>query len=196
MKNSYVENHAMSEQYQTIMRREKLITPIVISLAKEFGCGLAGLENRIKSYRSAKEKVSVRSSVNDFFKMNDMVRYTFIVPEETFGNTVNSMIEVMDNYGITVRKAINCWKENCVEYNGIVLLTRIKGINVEIQIHTESSYRTYVSKYVPAYKQYRAENDEIQKEILHHRLMNISRGQKMPMNADKINTNIIKENVV
>lgn len=194
--NSYVENHNLSEQYQTIMRREKLITPIVISIAKAFGCGLAGLENRIKPYRAAKEKASIRSSVNDFFKMNDMIRYTFIVPEETFGNTVNSMIKDMDNYGVTVMKTINCWEETCVGYNGIVLLTRIKGVNVEIQIHTESSYRTYISKYVPAYKQYKTETDEIRKEVLHHRLMNISRGQKMPVNADKINSEYFKENVV
>jgi hypothetical protein len=196
MKNNAMININLSKEYKEILRKEKLITPIVCQLAKDFKVTLSGLENRVKSWHSAFDKATVRTNLNSFMKMNDMVRYTFVIDAANFGETVNQILSAMDVYGIRVQKVVNYWTDNNVGYNGVNVQTWVKNMKVEIQFHTPDSLRVKTEKNHPVYEKMRAECDPVKKEQYRRELMYIGDHQARPSGVEDICLNLTERMVM
>ena len=177
----------LTKQYLAIKSKEPYITEIMCSLAKEFDVVLADLEYRLKSWHSAVEKATVRTKVNDFFKLENMVRYTMVLPEETYGEMANSIMHSCEKYGIHIYMVKNFWNNPDKGYNGVNVRMICKGIRCELQFHTADSLRVKKEENHPVYEQMRnLPADSPEALLMQDILLGIGRTQKRPNGCESI----------
>jgi hypothetical protein len=171
----------LTEQYKKIKHVEPYITALVCELAKKIDVPLAGLENRLKSWRTTVEKATVRTRLNDLTKINDIVRYTMVLPNDEYGIVANEIISNAEEFGIYVEKVINYWTNDSVGYNGVNITARCKGVKIEIQFHTSDSLRVKNEENHAVYEKYRMEKDPRKKEEYRKQLIKIGKKQQFPV---------------
>lgn len=177
----------LTKQYLSIKAKEPYITEIMCSMAKAFRVELSGLEYRLKSWRSAIEKATVRTNINDFFKLADMVRYTMVLPEESYGKLANRILDACEGYGVHVESLINYWNNPNSGYNGVNVQLFCKGLHCELQFHTTDSLRVKMEESHPLYERLRSlRADSPEALTLQEELLRIGRLQKRPGGCESV----------
>jgi hypothetical protein len=142
---------------------EPKITEMVVARAGEHGGEVVGLRNRLKSTDSLARKIdadAVKEHGGDraasAAAVSDSVRYTVKFDEEDYTNGVTATLESLERDGYSVR-AKNFWQQGD-PYQGMNVKATKDGVTVELQFHTNSSFRAKASLH-PVYEEYRASKD-------------------------------------
>ena len=133
------------EYFDRVKEAEPYITAKLFRIGRSFGVTMTGLENRFKTIDSLKQKLDSR----DISEVNDMLRYTYILPNKEYSDLVGSVAEDIQRAGFTVNQVKNFWAEDhnpkdngLPVYGGIHLqLSDKNGQKFEVQMHTAKSYK-------------------------------------------------------
>lgn len=142
---------------------EPEITGILTSL-ENADVRLDGLEHRLKSRDSLTRKILKRSRENGTGirdaadGISDLLRYTYVTTEDKYAETVTRALKKLSRAGIQTAVYKNVWGNSAYvydhegkqhsapdpnQYQGTnVVLRTPENIPVEIQFHTETSFRT------------------------------------------------------
>lgn len=140
-------------------RYEKDVTPLIKSFESDTVC-LMGEDHKLKGVDSIKRKIELDASnlakkdglleVNEEYvaratdRISDSLRYTVITSDDSYVDTIESMLSSFEEQGYTIR-CRNSWGPDSV-YQGVNtnLTKTIDGetMTIEIQFHTEDSYVT------------------------------------------------------
>ncbi len=108
---------------------------------------LIGLENKLKTQESLTSKIlrdsetSGRSLEEETARIGDAVRYTMLIDEANYVDSVQNILQELESAGYQVSKTKNNWGEPyCQNVNA--KLTTPDGYSFEIQFHTIDSYDT------------------------------------------------------
>ena len=133
-------------EYNTAMKLEPEITADVKRISNLINAPLLGVSKRRKSVPSATQKRNRLYSKNDRNEMNDLIRFTHEVKNETFGRDVNDALREYRNAGYEITQVKNFWTKPWA-YKGInVTLRNKEGKMFEIQFHTKDSFAVKDSK--------------------------------------------------
>ena len=129
------------------------ITAALQTIAGEFSATMVGLEHKFKSEASLLRKLVDKAAVNaeslrqTAEDINDVLRYTFVLPFETYTEGFQEALKKLDRTGYQIPRSRiwNAWK-----YVGKNRDRGYRGINVtvissqkqkfELQFHTAESY--------------------------------------------------------
>ncbi len=132
------------------------MTALLGTLAANHGCRLEGLDHRLKTLASLSRKLAdkVRRRTNpgdpaadtalEASKMNDVLRYTMIVPVGTYGQVDAKLREEIVKLTHEVKGYWNAWSDpNAKAYKGVnMTFGTSAGQLFELQLHTEASFAT------------------------------------------------------
>jgi len=126
---------------------EKSVTPMLKQLAEEHGFEPIGLEYRLKTIKSLKDKLS-RDMIEegkplDQIKKNvsDVLRYTASFAPEKLAKGTDGVLKDLQKQGYQVVKLKNTWPDDKISYKGInVQLVTPDGQKMELQFHTPDSF--------------------------------------------------------
>ena len=133
---------------------EPQITADLQIIASKISAEMVGLENKFKAESSLARKLVDRATVNSkpvqkiSKNLNDVLRYTFVLPFEVYSEALGQTIELLQNSGYEVpqKRIWNAWQTVGMRfdrgYRG-VNITVISSQNqmFELQFHTEASFR-------------------------------------------------------
>lgn len=126
------------------LRAEPQITATMRSLADEHELTLVGLGHRIKTFDSIAHKMATLRSENKTVpaaldKINDIVRYRIIVPDDRYSATVEAVTGQLHGAGQDLYNDWNAWSTD--RYKGVNLTWQTtSGIRFETQFHTQQSH--------------------------------------------------------
>lgn len=133
-------------EYNTAMKLEPEITADVKRISNLINAPLLGVSKRRKSVPSATQKRNRLYNKNNRNEMNDLIRFTHEVKNETFGRDVNDALREYRNAGYEIKQVKNFWTKPWA-YKGInVTLQNKEGKMFEIQFHTKDSFAVKDSK--------------------------------------------------
>ena len=137
---------------------------------EEDGCRLEGLDFKLKSLESIKEKIAriiskggqIEAAAAD---ISDSLRYTLIVPSTNqYESTVIEKLAKLQALGYNIKYVNNWWGQSI--YQGLnVGLTTPDGLTIELQFHTENSYNVKQFMNHELYEIYRSSTDQIIKDV-------------------------------
>jgi hypothetical protein len=156
---------------------EPQITADLQNIAAEVSAEIVGLENKFKSKESLTRKL-IDSAGNDLQKLrrkikriNDAMRYTFVLPIETYAENFFQTIEKLQSAGYAVpeRRIWNAWNNVGTAkdrgYRGInVTIISSENQEFELQFHTEASFKLKTETHF-LYKELRDKNIAKEREI-------------------------------
>lgn len=106
---------------------------------------LEGLDNRIKNYNSFICKCNRKDNLYPaIFYVYDILRYTIILPVESFYMDYKLVINSFKDEGLEIYRIKNTWLkfDRDIPYRGINIVFGYRdGVLLEIQIHTYESYQ-------------------------------------------------------
>jgi hypothetical protein len=157
MKNLKTINEALrfaAELAKQAQKNETSITAELENIARKVSAELIGLENKLKSENSLTRKLVGQAAANSKSvqkiaeNINDVLRYTFVLPFEIYAEGVGQTIEMLQNsgYGVPPKRIWNAWQTIGMRfdkgYRGINM-TVISSQNqkFELQFHTAASFR-------------------------------------------------------
>jgi len=146
---------------------ELFITPILVLAAQVTNTSLVGLDYKIKSLESIESKLSKRS------EMNDILRYTFIIPDGVeFTGKVKDLNDYLVANSIKLTKSKNYF---CPEnsYKGLNRFYTHEGYTFEIQFHTNQSFEVKMKTH-KEYESFRISTDETAKCELSKEMMGVT----------------------
>lgn len=156
-------NHKLDKQiikkYSDCINNEKKITPLITKIATENDSKLAGLDFRLKTFRSFHQKVLTDISEGKYDAVNniyDVVRYTVLSDSENLANTYKNTVESLKKEGVELFRTKNTWLDNNKAYKGVNSVFKDKkGNYFEVQFHTQESLD--VKEYIhPIYEKLRS----------------------------------------
>jgi Region found in RelA / SpoT proteins len=145
--------HLAAELLKQAVKNEHNITADLQNIAREISAEMVGLENKFKTEVSLIRKLTDTANINSkklqevAETINDVLRYSFILPIETYKNDFQKAINLLESAGYTIPKnrIWNAWK-----YIGNKRDKGYRGINItiissqrqkfELQFHTAESY--------------------------------------------------------
>ena len=175
---------------------EPVITKLMVELSDKSGGEFVQLQERVKGTDSLARKIDSDSSGEyngDIQKaaqnISDAVRYTLKVSDENYSQSLNSAIKVLETSGFALRVK-NFWQSGDT-YDGVNIKAKKEGIEVEIQLHTPSSFEhKHGSKAIegthPIYEEYRVELNDSKRDALWTKMVNIAKGVTRPANYGAI----------
>lgn len=137
---------AAEEVHQKALTAEPTISSLMQSLETD-GVYLSGFDHRFKSVDSIGRKVTnlLKGStdpediVKYASKVNDNLRYTFILDETNYTDQMYTRLKTMLDEGYEVIGMNNSWGN--AAYQGLnVSMLAPEGVRVEVQFHTEDSF--------------------------------------------------------
>lgn len=133
---------------------EPQITADLERIAREVSAALVGLENKFKTEGSLIRKLVDKAAVNSkpvekiSKNLNDVLRYTFVLPFEIYAEGVAQTIEILQNadYEVPPKRIWNAWQTAGMRfdkgYRGInITVISSQSQKFELQFHTEASFR-------------------------------------------------------
>lgn len=184
--NNVISEEELRVQYDTFVSKEPEISGIISAIAGDLGLQMAGWQFRVKTWKSAREKVMTRKEEKDIASMKDVLRYTFLVPEESFGVSVNDALDKMASCGMHVQKLKNYWTSASDAYNGINAQVVVNGTTIEVQFHTDDSLRVKEELNHPLYERARVLEEGELKDQLKCEMMRIWETQRRPKDFEQI----------
>jgi hypothetical protein len=172
---------------------EPKITELMSTIQKNAGGEFVQLEQRVKSTNSLARKIDGdavteyegdRSRAAD--EVSDAVRYTLKVGDENYAESLSSTTQALEASGFTLRVK-NFWQSGD-PYDGVNIKAKKDGVQVEIQLHTPSSFshkegETGTHK---IYKEYQVELNDSKRESMWNRMVDIAKGVTKPANYGSI----------
>jgi hypothetical protein len=172
---------------------EPKITELMSTIQKNAGGEFVQLEQRVKSTDSLARKID-GDAVTEFDgdrsraadAVSDAVRYTLKVGDENYAESLSSTTKALEASGFTLRVK-NFWQSGD-PYDGVNIKARKDGVEVEIQLHTPSSFshkegETGTHK---IYKEYQVELNDSRRESMWNRMVDIAKGVTKPANYGSI----------
>jgi hypothetical protein len=143
------------------------VTQIMVDLLKQSGGvfatlpdGTDSLAQRLKSTDSLARKIDgdAKKEFKDDKKaaaaaVSDAIRYTALVPEGSYADGLSQTIKTLEAAGFKLRTK-NFWQTGD-PYDGVNIKALKNGIQVELQIHTPTSYQVKEVKLHDIYEVYR-----------------------------------------
>jgi hypothetical protein len=162
-------------------KAEKSTTPLLKELAETYGFEPIGLEHRLKTVKSLKEKL-LRDMIEEAKPLekvaeniSDALRYTAAFPPDKLIDGTLGVLRDLEKQGYTVPRLKNTWPLEGNPYKGInVQLVTPDGQKMELQFHTpesfwlkdEGTHDLYEEKRRPDISKERADNlNRIQAEM-------------------------------
>ena len=169
---------------------EGAITERVRQNAEAMGGKLEGLENRLKARNSYARKMHVDAIDGGIsleqagINIKDGIRYTTVMPPETYSQGVRKYLLDLQAQGIEFRSKIRWTKPDT--YHGVNVFVKDKATGrwYEMQFHTESSLKTKNKVHVIYEKERRLPIGDPQKPILNKKMQEMADGQVFPKNID------------
>lgn len=171
------------------------ITRRMTNLAESQGFRLEGLKYRIKTTDSLTRKIDsdakrLRLAPDVAAKgISDSVRYTGIIPAENYTRATQKAIGDLKAAGYKARVK-NYWQSGD-PYQGVnIALTSPDGHGVELQFHTEESFR--MKEYInhPIYEKYRVSTDNVERKSLWDRM--VTNASTLPVPPDALSVPDLK----
>jgi hypothetical protein len=168
---------------------EPLVTELVVNIQKKVGGEFVQLEERIKSTNSLARKIDGdavakydgdRTAAAE--EISDPVRYTLKVGDGNYAQALSLTVEALEATGFTLRTK-NFWQAGD-PYDGVNIKAKKDGLQVEIQLHTPSSYKNKEGKggTHKIYEKYRVEIDDSKRESMWNQMLAIAKGVSKPSN--------------
>jgi hypothetical protein len=172
---------------------EPKVTELMSTIQKNAGGEFVKLDQRVKSTDSLARKIDSdavteyegdRSRAAD--EVSDAVRYTLKVGDENYAESLSSTVKALEASGFTLRVK-NFWQSGD-PYDGVNIKAKKDGIEVEVQLHTPSSFshkegETGTHK---IYKEYQVELNDSRRESMWNRMVDIAKGVTKPANYGSI----------
>jgi hypothetical protein len=172
---------------------EPKITELMSTIQRNSGGEFVLLEQRVKSTDSLARKID-SDAVTEFDgdrsraadAVSDAVRYTLKVGDENYAESLSSTVEALEASGFTLRVK-NFWQSGD-PYDGVNIKARKDGVEVEVQLHTRSSFAHKEGKggTHPIYKAYQVELNDSKRESLWNQMVEIAKGVTRPSNYGSI----------
>jgi hypothetical protein len=172
---------------------EPKVTELMKVIQENAGGEFVQLEQRVKSTDSLARKID-GDAVTEFDgdrtraadAVSDAVRYTLKVGDENYAQSLDSTVKALEAAGFTLRVK-NFWQSGD-PYDGVNIKARKDGIEVEIQLHTPSSFAHKEGEggTHPIYKKYQVELNDSTRESMWNQMIDIARGVVRPANYGAI----------
>ena len=172
---------------------EPKITELMKTIQKNSGGEFVQLNERVKSTNSLASKID-REAVSEFDgdrsraadAVSDAVRYTLKVGDENYAQALDSTTKALEASGFTLRVK-NFWQSGD-PYDGINIKARKDGIEVEVQLHTHSSFAHKEGEggTHPIYKAYQTELNDTTRQTMWNQMIDIAKGVTRPANYGAI----------
>ena len=172
---------------------EPKITELMKTIQKNSGGEFVQLNERVKSTNSLASKID-REAVSEFDgdrsraadAVSDAVRYTLKVGDENYAQALDSTTKALEASGFTLRVK-NFWQSGD-PYDGINIKARKDGIEVEVQLHTRSSFAHKEGEggTHPIYKAYQTELNDTTRQTMWNQMIDIAKGVTRPANYGAI----------
>ncbi len=157
--------NSLAEQlHKKAEQAEPAVTAILTSMESD-KAHLEGLDYRLKTIESLSRKIisdshdmeiSLEESASGIY---DNLRYTMIIEDENYSETVKNLTDNLIASGYKIHKFKNYWIDSSRSYQGInAIFTTPNGLVFELQFHTPDSYDTKESKTHYLYEIIRNEN--------------------------------------
>jgi len=188
------EMETIEKLYEKIIENEPKVTKEIIEISEKTKTNLKGLEYRIKTKESLfrkieKEYLEEKGMVDKttiFNNTKDVLRYTFILPEESFLDDYKKINELVSSKDYKVIKVGNTWEDGAV-YKGINTAVEKGDLKIEIQYHTLESFELKNGVLHSLYEEYRdVRTEEPRKEELKEKMIDLSSKIKNPEGVEKI----------
>jgi hypothetical protein len=172
---------------------EPKITELMKTIQENAGGEFVQLNQRVKSTDSLASKID-REAVSEYDgdrsraadELSDAVRYTLKVGDDNYAQALESTTKALEASGFTLRVK-NFWQSGD-PYDGINIKANKDGIEVEVQLHTRSSFAhkegeggTHV-----IYKKYQVELNDPTRESQWSQMIEIAKGVTRPANYGAI----------
>ena len=172
---------------------EPKITELMKTIQENAGGEFVQLDQRVKSTDSLARKIDGdavaefdgdRSRAAD--AVSDAVRYTLKVGDENYAQSLDSTIKALEASGFTLRVK-NFWQSGD-PYDGVNIKAKKDGIEVEVQLHTRSSFSHKEGEggTHPIYKAYQTELNDSKRETMWNQMIEIAKGVTRPANYGAI----------
>jgi len=172
---------------------EPKVTELMKTIQENSGGEFVQLEQRVKSTDSLASKID-REAVSEFDgdrsraadAVSDAVRYTLKVGDENYAQSLDSTVKALEASGFTLRVK-NFWQSGD-PYDGVNIKAKKDGIEVEVQLHTRSSFAHKEGEggTHPIYKAYQVELNDSKRETMWSQMIDIAKGVTRPANYGAI----------
>ncbi|NBR23365.1 MAG: hypothetical protein EBU08_06240, partial [Micrococcales bacterium] len=172
---------------------EPKVTELMKTIQKNAGGEFVQLDQRVKSTDSLARKID-GDAVTEFDgdrsraadAVSDAVRYTLKVGDENYAQSLDSTIKALEASGFTLRVK-NFWQSGD-PYDGVNIKAKKDGIEVEIQLHTPSSFEHKEGEggTHPIYKAYQVELNDSTRLSMWNQMIEIAKGVTRPANYGAI----------
>ena len=166
---------------------EPVVTKLMVDLQKISGGEFVQLDHRIKSTNSLARKIDSeavaefdgdRSRAAD--AVSDAVRYTLKVGDENYTEALTNTVAALESSGFKLRVK-NFWQSGD-PYDGVNIKARKDGIEVEIQLHTPSSFshKEGDDGTHRIYEKYQIELNDNTRQSMWNQMIDIAKGVSKP----------------
>ena len=172
---------------------EPKVTELMKTIQENSGGEFVQLDQRVKSTDSLASKID-REAVSEYNgdrevaarNISDAVRYTLKVGDDNYAQSLDSTVKALEAAGFTLRVK-NFWQSGD-PYDGINIKAKKDGIEVEIQLHTRSSFAHKEGEggTHKIYKAYQVELNDPTRETMWSKMVDIAKGVTRPANYGSI----------
>jgi hypothetical protein len=172
---------------------EPKVTELMKTIQENSGGEFVQLHQRVKSTDSLASKID-RDAVSEYNgdrevaarNISDAVRYTLKVSDDNYAQALDSTTKALEASGFTLRIK-NYWQSGD-PYDGVNIKAKKDGIDVEVQLHTRSSFAHKEGKggTHPIYKAYQVELNNPTRESMWNQMIGIAKGVTRPANYASI----------
>jgi len=172
---------------------EPKVTELMKTIQENSGGEFVQLDERVKSTDSLARKIDGDAVVEyegdraiAARNVSDAVRYTLKVGDENYAQSLDSTIKALEASGFTLRVK-NFWQSGD-PYDGVNIKAKKDGIEVEVQLHTRSSFAHKEGEggTHPIYKAYQVELNDPVRESMWNQMIDIAKGVTRPANYGAI----------
>jgi hypothetical protein len=172
---------------------EPMVTELMKTIQENSGGEFVQLHQRVKSTDSLARKID-SDAVTEFDgdrsraaeAVSDAVRYTLKVGDENYAQSLDSTVKALEAAGFTLRVK-NFWQSGD-PYDGINIKAKKDGIEIEVQLHTRSSFAHKEGEggTHKIYKAYQVELNDSNRESMWSKMVEIAKGVTRPANYGAI----------
>lgn len=166
---------------------EPVVTKLMVDLQKISGGEFVQLDHRIKSTDSLARKIDTEA-VSEFNgdrsraadAVSDAVRYTLKVGDEKYTDALTNTVAALESSGFKLRVK-NFWQSGD-PYDGVNIKAKKDGVEVEIQLHTPSSFSHKEGEGGThrIYEKYQVELNDSTRQSMWNQMIDIAKGVSKP----------------
>ena len=166
---------------------EPVVTKLMVDLQKISGGEFVQLDHRLKSTDSLARKIDTEA-VSEFDgdrsraadAVSDAVRYTLKVGDDNYTDALTNTVGALEESGFKLRVK-NFWQSGD-PYDGVNIKARKDGVEVEIQLHTPSSFAHKEGERGThrIYEKYQVELNDSTRLNMWNQMIDIAKGVSKP----------------